>query len=233
MADAAAEPVPPPPPAPRPPTRLELLLREIWLAQREQSSQLTRLQEGVDRLLARDSSELPVPSEQEEPANLQLPWTSSSAQLASLTAHVQVAHSESQRIAAAAASAAAAAASWAEETEHAGAVDAALLNLVLSLSTTPTRSSSSGPPPASELAINSLPLLEGAKQELRESACPVCLAELGEGGLSALPCGSASETPHAFHASCLREWLSRHNSCPTCRAPLLTSPTTPLLANVE
>ena len=206
------------PAPPRPPTRLELLLREIWLAQREQSTQLQRLQDGVDRLLARDSSELPVLAESQDEPAMQLPWTSSSAQLASLTAHVSLAHTESQRIATAAASAAAAATAYAEEAEHAGAVDAALLNLVLSLSTTPSRSSTA-PPPASEQAISSVPLIEGDK-ELKESACPVCLAELGEGSLSALPCGAGAESPHVFHASCLREWLSRHNSCPTCRAPL-------------
>lgn len=32
-----------------------------------------------------------------------------------------------------------------------------------------------------------------------------------------LPCG------HLFHVHCLRSWLERQHTCPTCRAPLLGS----------
>jgi E3 ubiquitin-protein ligase synoviolin len=46
--------------------------------------------------------------------------------------------------------------------------------------------------------------------------CVVCRNEMrhGQGSVKRLPCG------HMFHAHCLRGWLERGQSCPTCIAPV-------------
>ncbi|XRB01972.1 ubiquitin-protein ligase [Pycnococcus provasolii] len=52
---------------------------------------------------------------------------------------------------------------------------------------------------------------------------PPRAASSGTAGLAKkLPCG------HCFHHACLRSWLERQQSCPTCRAPV--APTTPSAA---
>lgn len=52
--------------------------------------------------------------------------------------------------------------------------------------------------------------------------CTVCLEEWGEGDvLRTLPCR------HFFHVKCIDRWLSRHGSCPICRATF--GPVAPLL----
>mmetsp|Transcript_12582 Transcript_12582/g.37821 ORF Transcript_12582/g.37821 Transcript_12582/m.37821 type:complete len:987 (+) Transcript_12582:235-3195(+) len=49
----------------------------------------------------------------------------------------------------------------------------------------------------------------------RLTECTVCLGEWEEGDLlRTLPCD------HFFHAKCIDRWLSRHSSCPICRASL-------------
>lgn len=50
---------------------------------------------------------------------------------------------------------------------------------------------------------------------LQDGTCVVCMGSLrdGNGGV-ALPCG------HAFHADCVRTWLERRNTCPSCRLQL-------------
>ncbi|CAO2153102.1 unnamed protein product [Urochloa humidicola] len=50
----------------------------------------------------------------------------------------------------------------------------------------------------------------------RETSCGVCLSELADGEVIRVlpPC------MHYFHAACVGEWLSRHATCPLCRAPL-------------
>ncbi|CAM6086667.1 unnamed protein product [Calypogeia fissa] len=47
----------------------------------------------------------------------------------------------------------------------------------------------------------------------RDPTCIICREEMI--GAKKLPCG------HLFHVHCLRSWLERQHTCPTCRAPLL------------
>ena len=51
-------------------------------------------------------------------------------------------------------------------------------------------------------------------EEVNNSDCPICLCgfEMGE-MLISLPC----DAKHSFHASCIRQWLQRQNSCPLCQ----------------
>ncbi|XP_057814595.2 probable E3 ubiquitin-protein ligase RHC1A [Cryptomeria japonica] len=53
-----------------------------------------------------------------------------------------------------------------------------------------------------------------------EAVCPICTEpfQLGDDARQ-MPCHEA----HIFHARCLLPWLERRNSCPICRARLLTS----------
>lgn len=47
-----------------------------------------------------------------------------------------------------------------------------------------------------------------------ECACPICLGDFTMGDmLLSLPC----DRKHSFHASCIRTWLQRQNSCPLCQ----------------
>ncbi|KAI5057153.1 hypothetical protein GOP47_0027168 [Adiantum capillus-veneris] len=64
-----------------------------------------------------------------------------------------------------------------------------------------------------------------APRIIKDSCCPICLADYGEGHtLRLLPdCG------HAFHVHCIDAWLRLHVSCPVCRSSPLPSPiSTPL-----
>jgi E3 ubiquitin-protein ligase RNF115/126 len=95
-----------------------------------------------------------------------------------------------------------------------------------------------GPPPASEVALNSLSEIQvtadlierlgsistpvddfGEKlgEEHRLLECTVCKDEfkVGDQGVS-MPCY------HLFHRDCITPWLKAHNSCPTCRFELPT-----------
>ena len=51
-------------------------------------------------------------------------------------------------------------------------------------------------------------------EEVNNTDCSICLTpfELGE-MLISLPC----DKRHSFHASCIRQWLQRQNSCPLCQ----------------
>ncbi|CAI5956348.1 unnamed protein product [Closterium sp. NIES-65] len=58
--------------------------------------------------------------------------------------------------------------------------------------------------------------------ERADSTCIICREEMTSA--KKLPCG------HLFHVHCLRSWLERQQTCPTCRAPLLqpqAQPTAP------
>ncbi|KAL3677675.1 hypothetical protein R1sor_020631 [Riccia sorocarpa] len=52
-----------------------------------------------------------------------------------------------------------------------------------------------------------------AEDLTRDATCIVCREDMVEA--KTLPCG------HLFHIHCLRQWLERRNTCPTCRAPVL------------
>ena len=49
---------------------------------------------------------------------------------------------------------------------------------------------------------------------LEERECAICQEEMAQTKVVSLPCG------HLFHKDCIREWLGRKATCPTC-APLL------------
>merc|ERR1712091_646601 len=51
------------------------------------------------------------------------------------------------------------------------------------------------------------------EQLAEDNVCIICREEMTEG--KRLACG------HIFHARCLRSWLERQQSCPTCRAPVM------------
>lgn len=52
------------------------------------------------------------------------------------------------------------------------------------------------------------------RQEVTNSDCSICLASFDIGEmLISLPC----DKKHSFHASCIRQWLERQNSCPLCQ----------------
>jgi hypothetical protein len=46
-----------------------------------------------------------------------------------------------------------------------------------------------------------------------DATCIICREEMSSA--KKLPCG------HFFHVHCLRSWLERQQTCPTCRAPVL------------
>jgi len=64
-----------------------------------------------------------------------------------------------------------------------------------------------------------------------DRTCIICREEMIGGGVEGgpetpkkLPCG------HIFHMGCLKSWLERQQSCPTCRQSVLTVPVPPLAA---
>lgn len=71
-------------------------------------------------------------------------------------------------------------------------------------------------PPASREEVARILRGDGQRPNVQEGAkCPICLSELSE-DLAAMPC------KHVFHQECLRQWLLRTNSCPSCRLELIT-----------
>lgn len=49
-----------------------------------------------------------------------------------------------------------------------------------------------------------------------DNVCIICREEMsGSGSSKKLPCN------HIFHASCLRSWFQRQQTCPTCRMDVL------------
>ncbi|KAJ1406917.1 Zinc finger, RING-type [Sesbania bispinosa] len=71
-------------------------------------------------------------------------------------------------------------------------------------------------PPASKAAIESMPTVEIAEEQVEsETHCAVCKEafELGS-EVREMPC------KHLYHSDCILPWLSMHNSCPVCRHEL-------------
>ncbi|XP_046857521.1 E3 ubiquitin-protein ligase RNF126-like [Xenia sp. Carnegie-2017] len=71
----------------------------------------------------------------------------------------------------------------------------------------------SGPPPADEKHIQSLPTVKISQEDVDASLeCPVCkeMFILHE-EVKKLPC------KHCYHKDCIIPWLKKHNSCPICR----------------
>lgn len=50
-----------------------------------------------------------------------------------------------------------------------------------------------------------------------EEECPVCQEPMSQQKVAVLPC------KHSFHSPCLREWLCRKATCPTCRMTITES----------
>lgn len=75
-----------------------------------------------------------------------------------------------------------------------------------------------GPPPASEAVIASLPRSPLLSSEVTKGCmCQVCCEPHHVGEIvTRLPCG------HYYHAQCVEPWLHRHCTCPTCRYELAT-----------
>lgn len=76
----------------------------------------------------------------------------------------------------------------------------------------------SGPPPASKAAVERLPRITVDSANLatwRSEECVVCKDAFEAGAqLLSLPC------KHAFHCDCIKPWLDKNNTCPTCRFKL-------------
>ncbi|CAL9145521.1 probable E3 ubiquitin-protein ligase RHC1A [Musa acuminata AAA Group] len=76
-----------------------------------------------------------------------------------------------------------------------------------------SRNNHHGPPPASQSAIDAMPIVKINQRHLRgDSHCPVCKDKFELGS-------EAREMPckHLYHSDCIIPWLVRHNSCPVCR----------------
>jgi hypothetical protein len=71
-----------------------------------------------------------------------------------------------------------------------------------------------GPPPACKEAVRQLPKV--ALENCND--CGICCEQQEMGHVAVrLPCG------HVFHLLCIKPWLNRHCTCPTCRYEIQTS----------
>ncbi|KAK4456683.1 hypothetical protein QBC42DRAFT_190428 [Cladorrhinum samala] len=72
-----------------------------------------------------------------------------------------------------------------------------------------------GAPPASQAAIDKLPVKELTEDMLGSDGtckCVVCVEDMVKGEkATVLPCN------HFFHGECVTPWLKEHNTCPVCR----------------
>ncbi|CAG8690641.1 1320_t:CDS:2, partial [Dentiscutata erythropus] len=75
--------------------------------------------------------------------------------------------------------------------------------------------SSKGPPPASKLFIQNLPIVN--KSEIKsDDTCPICAEKFLS---NTTPNNSVTRMPckHMFDKECILPWLKLHNTCPSCR----------------
>lgn len=75
-------------------------------------------------------------------------------------------------------------------------------------------------PPASKKVIGDLKEFSLSADDLVEETnrtCPVCIEEYDEGGQAVM-----LQCSHIFHKECVREWLQKHATCPSCRYELET-----------
>uniref|UniRef100_A0A8D2ZLS7 RING-type E3 ubiquitin transferase n=1 Tax=Scophthalmus maximus TaxID=52904 RepID=A0A8D2ZLS7_SCOMX len=90
-----------------------------------------------------------------------------------------------------------------------GGLDAVITELLGQLEST-------GPPPAEEEMISSLPTVCISQEQIDcRLECPVCREEYSFGEpVRKLPC------LHYFHSHCIVPWLELHDTCPVCRKSL-------------
>jgi len=64
-------------------------------------------------------------------------------------------------------------------------------------------------------------LVRDARKSLgQEPSCPICCETYGASTtLVVLPCN----IKHAYHSSCVKEWLEKHQECPLCKAKVFES----------
>jgi len=74
----------------------------------------------------------------------------------------------------------------------------------------------SGPAPAPENRINSIPTVKVTAEQARDNLqCAICMDDFKENDdAKRLPCS------HHFHEDCISRWLRLHGTCPTCRVTL-------------
>lgn len=74
----------------------------------------------------------------------------------------------------------------------------------------------SGPAPAPENRINSIPTVKVTADQARDNLqCAICMDDFKENDeAKRLPCS------HHFHEECIKRWLRLHGTCPTCRVAL-------------
>jgi len=74
----------------------------------------------------------------------------------------------------------------------------------------------SGPAPAPETRINSIPTIKITSEQARDNLqCAICMDDFKENDeAKRLPCS------HHFHQDCISRWLRLHGTCPTCRVTL-------------
>ncbi|KAI0224650.1 RING-type E3 ubiquitin transferase [Lamellibrachia satsuma] len=74
----------------------------------------------------------------------------------------------------------------------------------------------SGPPPADEQQIKSLPKVKVTQTEIEHNVqCSVCMEDLKlDEEVRQLPCN------HLYHHGCIVPWLELHGTCPVCRTTL-------------
>ncbi|UJR16536.1 hypothetical protein I4U23_003436 [Adineta vaga] len=74
----------------------------------------------------------------------------------------------------------------------------------------------SGPAPAPENRINSIPTVKVTGEQARDNLqCAICMDDFKENDeAKRLPCS------HHFHEECISRWLRLHGTCPTCRVTL-------------
>lgn len=70
---------------------------------------------------------------------------------------------------------------------------------------------------AAVVALRAVEVLDGAGSDAGEVECVICKEEMSEGrDVCEMPC------QHLFHWKCILPWLSKKNTCPSCRFQLPT-----------
>ncbi|KAF0684037.1 Aste57867_23958 [Aphanomyces stellatus] len=65
--------------------------------------------------------------------------------------------------------------------------------------------------PTSQHILEKLAEWKVASPCVDEYGCAICMSDMDAADSVGLPCG------HVFHSDCVRQWLTRRNTCPNCR----------------